>query len=69
MEEGEDDDDVMGEEVDLEVRMLETTATFDELVIWGHEVVPGEEDEYVRGVEEWVAFAEVVGSPLHSPIQ
>ena len=62
MEEGgDDDDDDMGVDKEVEVKMLETQATFDELVIWGHEVVPGDEDEYVRGVEEWVAFAEVVG--------
>ena len=59
--EDDDDEDVMDMGEQVEVRMLETTATFDELVIWGHEVVPGEDDEYVKGVEEWVAFAEVVG--------
>ncbi|KAI7156049.1 hypothetical protein KC349_g6515, partial [Hortaea werneckii] len=42
------------------VRMLETKGTFDALTIWGHEHAPlgEEEDEFARGVGEWIGFAE-----------
>lgn len=51
------------EEEDLEVKVLEEQATFDEVMVWGHEVVVDEgSDPYVRGVEEWIGFAEQVRS-------
>jgi ribonuclease H2 subunit C len=68
MEEGEDDEsmdtggDMAGKEV--EVKLMETKAKFDEVVIWGHEIVPEDDDVYVKGVEEWIAFAEAVGSSI-----
>jgi ribonuclease H2 subunit C len=70
MEEGEDDDEMDmdvamgagGKEV--EVKLMETKTTFDEVVIWGHEIVPEDDDVYVKGVEEWIAFAEAVGSSI-----
>ncbi|RMY10061.1 hypothetical protein D0866_14536 [Hortaea werneckii] len=42
------------------VRMLETKGTFDALTIWGHEHAPlgEEEDEFARGIGEWIGFAE-----------
>ena len=54
---GGDDDEV--EEGD-EVRVMQTEGTFDEVVVWGHEVVPGAEDEYVKGIEEWMKFGAAV---------
>ncbi|KAI7213995.1 hypothetical protein KC333_g6266 [Hortaea werneckii] len=45
------------------VRMLETKGTFDALTIWGHEHVPldgEEEDEFARGIGEWIGFAEAI---------
>lgn len=54
-EEGEGDEDAEP------VKVLEETASFDEVVVWGHEAVPESDDPYVRGVEEWIAFAEAVG--------
>ena len=40
------------------MKVLESTASFQEVVVWGHDQVPGTDDAFVRGVEEWVAFAE-----------
>ncbi|TVY92022.1 Uncharacterized protein LAWI1_G001677 [Lachnellula willkommii] len=41
-----------------EVKVMEEQAGFGELMVWGHEALPdGLADPYVRGVEEWVAFA------------
>lgn len=44
------------------IGILEEQAEFDEILVWGHEALPDEtSDPYVRGVEEWIAFAEQVG--------
>ncbi|KAK3065928.1 hypothetical protein LTR53_017880, partial [Teratosphaeriaceae sp. CCFEE 6253] len=51
----EDDDD--DDEAD-EVKVMEEKAIFSELVVWGHEVLPDDGDECVKGIEEWMAFAE-----------
>lgn len=42
------------------VKILETQGTFDEMVVWGHEFLPAADDSYIKGVEEWVKFAETV---------
>jgi ribonuclease H2 subunit C len=44
-----------------EVKAMEEQADFDEIMVWGHEALPDETmDPYVRGVDEWIAFAEQV---------
>ncbi|KAJ5432359.1 uncharacterized protein N7458_011515 [Penicillium daleae] len=43
------------------VKVLEAQGTFDELMVWGHEILPAADDTFVKGVEEWVRFAETVG--------
>jgi len=53
-------DDELDEENENEVKLMEQRGTFDEIVVWGHEVAPEEDDEYVKGVQEWIAFAEAV---------
>ena len=62
-----DDDEEEGErrvqeleEEEEEVRVMEEMGTFEEVVVWGHGGVVGEGDEFVRGVGEWVGFAEGV---------
>ncbi|KAI7224948.1 hypothetical protein KC330_g9218 [Hortaea werneckii] len=47
------------------VRMLETKGTFDALTIWGHEHAPlgQEDDEFARGIGEWIGFAEAIHNP------
>ncbi|KAL2002943.1 hypothetical protein VTN02DRAFT_5476 [Thermoascus thermophilus] len=49
------------------VKILEKQATFDEYVVWGHEVVPAADDPFVRGVEEWLKFAETLHSTTPAP--
>jgi ribonuclease H2 subunit C len=41
-------------------KVLETQATFDEFMVWGHEEVPAADDAFVKGVEEWLKMAEAV---------
>lgn len=43
------------------VKVLEVQGTFDEVMVWGHEILPAADDTFVKGVEEWVRFAETVG--------
>ncbi|EUC38241.1 hypothetical protein COCCADRAFT_83550 [Bipolaris zeicola 26-R-13] len=58
-----DGDETMedGEEgaIPVEVKIAEQVGEFDEVVIWGHggEVDPGQ-DMFVKGLKEWVGFAE-----------
>ena len=42
------------------VMVLEEAASFEEMAVWGHEAVPEPDDPYVKGVEEWIAFAGAV---------
>lgn len=51
------------EEEEPEVKVMEEQAGFEEIVVWGHEVLPdGTADPYVRGVEDWIAVAESIHS-------
>lgn len=47
-------------ETDEPVGILETQATFNDFIVWGHEALPPADDPFVKGVEEWLKFAEVV---------
>lgn len=47
------------------VKVLETQGTFEDVVVWGHEILPASDDTFVKGVEEWVRFAETVSGLPH----
>ena len=48
-----------------DVKIVEEQSEFSEIMIWGHEALPDEmADPYIRGVEEWIAFAETVRYPF-----
>ncbi|KAL4874125.1 hypothetical protein BDV12DRAFT_159134 [Aspergillus spectabilis] len=47
-------------ERDEPVKILEKQATFGDYVVWGHETIPPVDDPFVKGVEEWVKFAEAM---------
>ncbi|KAJ5160733.1 Ribonuclease H2 subunit C [Penicillium canariense] len=42
------------------VKVLEVQGTFDDIMVWGHEILPAADDTFVKGVEEWVRFAETM---------
>lgn len=42
------------------VKILESQATFDNFVVWGHEIPPAADDAFVKGVDEWIKLAEAV---------
>ncbi|KAJ5195267.1 Ribonuclease H2 subunit C [Penicillium cinerascens] len=54
-------------ELEEPVNILETQGTFDDMIVWGHEILPAADDPYVKGVEEWVRFAETMhGTPART---
>lgn len=55
-----EEDEGMEEDEEEEVKALDEVAKFEELVVWGHETVPEDDDVFVKGVEEWIRFAEAV---------
>lgn len=57
-----DDDDDMAEQDDQPepVKLLKEKAQFDEITVWGHDRLPAADDTFVKGIEEWIAFAEAV---------
>lgn len=59
------DDEVEAEEEEIEVGIMEELAGFDEVMVWGHEVVVDEkEDPYARGIQEWMKFADAVSATI-----
>lgn len=54
------EDDLMPDEVQIDTKETVEKARFEEVVVWGHEALPDDDDPYVKGIEEWVAFAEAV---------
>ena len=59
--EAEDDEELHGDDGEAEeVKVMEHMGSFNEVVVWGHEAVPEDGDEYVKGIEEWIAFAHAV---------
>lgn len=58
--EGEGGDSSEEEEANLPVHLLSRDAEFDSITVWGHEALPGADDPYVKGVNEWIALATAV---------
>lgn len=61
-EEVADDVDVQDEQDNqIEVGAMHGKSAFDEVVVWGHEsTADSSADPYVRGMDEWISFAEQV---------
>lgn len=59
--EEEEEEDFGEDEPEEEVKVMQELASFDHITVWGHEVVPGDADNpYLKGIEEWMAFAKAV---------
>lgn len=61
-EEEEEEEDEENREAEEDVKILEEIGTFDEVMVWGHEQMPAGDDVFVRGIEEWIGFAEAMHS-------
>ncbi|GAB7343200.1 hypothetical protein MBLNU457_1267t1 [Dothideomycetes sp. NU457] len=61
-----DDDDLSADEeqeVPQEVKIMHEAASFDKLIVWGHEATPSDsEDAYLKGIQEWMQFAKSMHS-------
>jgi ribonuclease H2 subunit C len=58
-----DDDEEDADELPVETKLVEQVATFDEVMVWGHETTAeASEDPYSKGLGEWISFAESVSS-------
>jgi len=55
----EDDDEP---ELREPVKVVEEVSTFNEMTIWGHDQIPASDDPLIKGVEEWISFAEAIHS-------
>jgi hypothetical protein len=59
-----DEDDDEEDKPLVETKIVEERATFNEVMIWGHETTAdATDDPYTKGMEEWISFAEAV-SPI-----
>ncbi|KAI9713221.1 MAG: hypothetical protein M1820_001207 [Bogoriella megaspora] len=61
------DEDAMEQDPDEdrpeEVRIAEQSMVFDKFVVWGHETLPDPiQDPHIKGIQEWIAFAEKIHS-------
>ena len=56
--EGADIDD--NDEETEEARTLQEVASFDKVVLWGHESLVEGDDAFMKGLGEWIGFAEAV---------
>lgn len=50
-----------GEEEVLKV--LEEVGEFRGIMVWGHESIAGGDDTFVKGIEEWIGFADMIHRP------
>ncbi|CAI6342107.1 unnamed protein product [Periconia digitata] len=56
-----EDSEQDGDHVEMDVEVMQTNilASFSEVLVWGHaEAVDDAKDAFVRGVREWIGFAE-----------
>lgn len=58
-EEVEEEEEESGEVVSGSVN---EEASFDHFVVWGHECLAEDDDAFVKGAREWIAFAKAVSS-------
>ena len=57
-----------GEEEQEEATLLKEIGSFEKIVVWNHESMVNGDDAFVKGVSEWIDFAEAVSSPITYPV-
>jgi ribonuclease H2 subunit C len=57
-----DEDTNEPEEEPEPVQILTEDGNFDEITVWGHDRVPAVDDSFVKGIGEWIVFAEAVSN-------
>ena len=49
------------DEEEVEITNWESCERFDSITVWEHQALPdSKEDHWIRGIEEWIAIADVV---------
>jgi hypothetical protein len=62
---GDEEEDEDGEEEGEKVKW-ETREKFKDITVWEHHSLPdAKQDNWIRGIEEWIIMAEVVSYPLY----
>lgn len=57
-DDGEDEEGEEEEEEEEDLKVMEQVASFGDIAVWGHELVPSdEENPYQKAVTEWATFA------------
>ncbi|KAK6434194.1 hypothetical protein LTR95_009623 [Oleoguttula sp. CCFEE 5521] len=44
----------------VETKVMDRKAAFEEVMVWGHDALPEDGDEFVKGLGEWIGFAEAI---------
>jgi len=52
------------EEKEDDIDVLEEVSSFSGIMIWGHETIAENDDAFVKGMGEWISFAEAVRIPI-----
>ena len=55
-----DDSDIEEEHDSGPVQVLESVSEFKNITIWGHDQIPTTDDPFVKGIEEWISFAQTM---------
>lgn len=42
------------------IKVVEHVSSFDNITVWGYDHLPAADDSFVKGIEEWTAFAEAI---------
>ncbi|EEQ83260.2 uncharacterized protein BDCG_00065 [Blastomyces dermatitidis ER-3] len=69
LEEDEDDDhhDDSDEDYWKSFAVVEKQGSFSDFMVWDHEKVPAADDPFVKGVSEWIRFAEAMHAAPSNP--
>lgn len=54
------DDDDEEPELPDPIKIVEEVSSFQEMVVWGHDQDPVSDNNFVKGIEEWISFAEAI---------
>ncbi|KLJ12032.1 hypothetical protein EMPG_12867 [Blastomyces silverae] len=64
-----DDDDDNDEDYWKSFAIVEKQGSFSDFMVWDHEKLPAADDPFVKGVSEWIRFAEAMHAAPSNPTQ
>lgn len=54
------------EEEEEEITVLKEVGSFEKVIIWNHESMVDRDDAFMKGLNEWIGFAEAVSHHVPS---